>query len=138
MSAFTPAFTTALVRAARLLAFLGASTALAAAASTDTAGGVIAAMARFDRAFIPALFGFDREKTGELRKAVADIGKSLDALRAAFCEKDGEAVIKAALGLRPPCVKASLMFGDFGGLRQQSVHAPFTPGRFRCILHRNA
>jgi hypothetical protein len=66
--------------------------------------------------FDPALFGFDGEKTKELRGAVSAIGKSLDALRAALCEKNSEAVVKASLGLRPPYVKAFLMFGDFAGL----------------------
>jgi soluble cytochrome b562 len=63
-----------------------------------------------------ALFGFDGEKTRELKNAVSAVGKSLDALRAAFCGKDSEAVIKAAQGLRPPNAKTFLMFGDFSGL----------------------
>lgn len=66
--------------------------------------------------FDPALFGFDGGKTAELRGAVSAIGKSLDALRAALCEKNSEAVVKASLGLRPPYVKAFLMFGDFAGI----------------------
>jgi hypothetical protein len=66
--------------------------------------------------FDSALFGFDGEKTNELEGAVAAVGKSLDALRAALCEKDNEAAVKAAQGLRPPYVKAFLMFGDFDGL----------------------
>jgi hypothetical protein len=66
--------------------------------------------------FDPALFGLDGEKTKELRGAVSAIGKSLDALRAALCEKNSEAVVKASLGLRPPYVKAYLAFGDFTGL----------------------
>ena len=66
--------------------------------------------------FDPSLFGFDGEKTKELGKAVAAIGKSLDVLRAALCEKNSEAAVKASLGLRAPYVKAFLMFGDFAGL----------------------
>jgi hypothetical protein len=66
--------------------------------------------------FDPSLFHFDEEKTKELEKAVAAIGKSLDALRAALCGKNSEAAVKASLGLRPPYVKAFLMFGDFAGL----------------------
>jgi hypothetical protein len=55
-----------------------------------------------------------------LRTAGEAGAKGLDKARkgriAALCGKDSEAGSKAAQGLRPPCVKAFLMFCDFGWL----------------------